>query len=274
MNCPDIAPQRLPMYLEFAGRTVLVTGAARGIGRCIAYSFAEAGARVGIIDCNESSAIEVVLELQSRGFDARPFIADLALPGEARRVVDQAASHFGRLDVLVNNARAGLRLKVHEECESNWDITIDVGFRAAHFASLAAVPIMHASGGGSIVNISSTASQYVSAESAGYHAAKAGLTQLTRYLAAHCGAMKVRVNAVLPGFIVQEEHRERFNSSDNFVYRSKAAQCHPVGRVGSSGDVANCVLFLSSVAAGFITGQAVVVDGGLNLRDAWSVLNP
>jgi 3-oxoacyl-[acyl-carrier protein] reductase len=122
----------------------------------------------------------------------------------------------------------------------------------------------------SIINISSTSARYISAESASYHTTKAALESLTRYLAVYAGKYNVRVNAIAPGFIVKDEHRERFNSKDNDAYRSTALAVHPVGRIGSIDDVANMVAFLLSHASTFMTGQTLAIDGGLTLKDGFA----
>jgi NAD(P)-dependent dehydrogenase (short-subunit alcohol dehydrogenase family) len=259
-------------HWSFSGKVVLVTGAARGIGNTIAGAFGKAGAKVAIADINHRNAKDAAEELQRAGINAEYFLVDLAQKGEPERLVAAVAQHFGRLDALINNARAGTRLNLNNDTEDNWELTLSVGLRAANFASRAALPFMQANGGGSIVNISSIAAQLVSLESGSYHATKAGLVQLTRYLAANAGPQNVCVNAVLPGFIVQTEHQTRFHADDNAEFKSRADSCHPLGRVGSSSDIAETVLFLCSDAARFITGQAIVVDGGFSLRDAWNIM--
>lgn len=257
----------------FDGKVVLVTGSARGIGKTIASAFGMAGAHVAICDLNGDASEATVKELLDLGISAGHFVVDLSKIGEPQRMVMEVAKKFGRLDVLVNNARAGVRRAFLEDSEDNWDLTMSVGLRAAFFASQQAIPLMERNGGGSIVNISSVAAFLVSLESAGYHAAKAGLVQLTKYLAVNSGARQVRVNAVLPGFIVQDEHRERYLREDNAAYRARAEGCHPLKRVGYASEVAEATLFLCSDSARFITGQSIVVDGGFTVQDPWTVMS-
>jgi 3-oxoacyl-[acyl-carrier protein] reductase len=164
---------------------------------------------------------------------------------------------------LVNNARAGLRTGLLEETEENWEEGLSVGLRASFFASQEAVRSMSKTGGGSIVNISSVGALATCHESASYHVAKAGLLQMTRYLSDHAGKYNVRTNAVIPGFIVKDENRARFEEKGNMHYKKIAEFCHPMGKVGASDDVAKVVLFLCSTDASFISGQYIVVDGGL-----------
>ena len=256
----------------FDGQVVLVTGGARGIGKTIATAFGRAGAQVAICDINVETSQKTVQELRRLGIRAEHFAFDLSKIGEPQRMVVQVAEKFGRLDVLVNNARAGARLGLQEDSEDNWDLTLSVGLRAAQFASQQAIPLMEAGGGGSIVNISSVAALLISLESGAYHAAKAGLMQLTKYLAVHAGSRGIRVNSVLPGFIVQDEHRERYLSDGNAAYRARAEQCHPLRSVGFASDVAESTLFLCSDSAKFITGQSIIVDGGFTIQDPWTVM--
>jgi len=256
----------------FEGKVALVTGSARGIGRTIAAAFGGAGARVAVCDIQREAAEATVHELREDGISAEYFPVDLSQRGEPQRMVAAVAERWGRLDFLVNNARAGARSGSLEETEDNWDLTLSVGLRAAYFASREAISRMAAHGGGSIVNIGSVAALLVSLESPAYHAAKAGLMQLTKYLAANSGAQQVRVNSVVPGFIVQDEHRERYMKDDNAGYRARAESCHPLGDVGRANDVAEAVLFLCSESARFITGQAIVVDGGFTIQDHWAVM--
>jgi len=258
---------------NFAGGVAIVTGSARGIGKNIAAALGAAGARVAVCDFNRDAAEATVREFCDRGITADYFAVDLSKKGEPGRMVEAVAQKWGRLDILVNNARAGARKDALADSESNWDLTQSVGLRAAYFAAQQAIPVMAGNGGGSIVNICSVAAMLVSLESAAYHAAKAGLMQVTKYLAANAGGRRVRVNAVIPGFIVQDEHRERYMRADNAAYRARAEACHPLGDVGHASDVAEAALFLCSESAGFITGQAIVVDGGFTLQDSWAVLS-
>jgi len=269
----DMASAARDSRWAFEGKVALVTGSARGIGKTIATAFGTAGAQVAICDINGDTSEATVMELRKLGISAEYFVVDLSKKGEPHRMITEAAKKFGRLDILVNNARAGVRRDLLEDSEDNWDLTMSVGLRAAFFASQQAIPVMETNGGGSIVNIGSVAAFLVSLESAAYHAGKAGLVQLTKYLAANSGARQIRVNSVLPGFIVQDEHRERYLRDDNAGYRARAEGCHPLRRVGYASEVADATLFLCSDSARFITGQAIIVDGGFTIQDPWTVIS-
>jgi NAD(P)-dependent dehydrogenase (short-subunit alcohol dehydrogenase family) len=258
---------------RFDEKVVLVTGSARGIGKTIAIAFGNVGARVAICDLDSAAGENCAKELRELKIDAMYFSVDLSRKGEPQRMILEVVEKFGKLDILINNARAGERLEFLEDTEENWDATMSVGLKAAYFAAQKAISIMGSQGGGNIVNIGSVSAFLVSSESAAYHVSKSGITQLTKFLAVHAGSKKIRVNSVLPGFIVQDEHRNRFDSSNNIEYRNCAEQCHPLKRVGNSQEVADATLFLCSEAASFITGQEIIVDGGLTIQNQWSVLS-
>ena len=252
---------------EFQNRVVAVTGSARGIGKNILGMFGRKGATVIICDYDEKQGMATVDEFNQEGIDAGYLNVDLCKTDAAKNMINEIMDRWSRLDVLVNNARTRDKSSMTEEDEDRWDSSMDVSLKSAFFAGKETVRVMSQNGGGAIINISSVASFKVCNESPSYHIAKAGLEQMTRYLAVHAGIYGVRVNAVIPGFIVQDEHRTRFMGSGNQNYREIAEFCHPLKRVGCSDDVADAVLFLSSKQSSFITGQCLVVDGGLTIQD-------
>lgn len=140
------------------------------------------------------------------------------------------------------------------------------------FLPLSRHPPTHACGG-SIINISTVLSYAVGGEAPSYHVAKAAVDQLTRYLAVQCGSKQVRVNAIAPGFIVKEPHLKRFHSKASDDYRAIACYAHPSGAIGLESDVANAAAFLASDAAQFVTGQVLVVDGGLTIQEPFMLLH-
>lgn len=258
-------------HREFDGKVALITGGARGIGLGIARRLAAAGARVCLADIN-APAGEAAVEALRRNGDAADFVtADLSVRGGAATMVDDAVRRIGGIDLLVNNARAGRRLSLAEECEENWDLALDVGLKAAFFASQAAIRHM-APRGGVIVNIASVAAVQATNESPSYHAAKAGLLQLTRYLAVAAGPQHVRVNCVLPGLIVQEEHRQRFASPENSGYRELATRYQPLGHVGTEEDVAEAVIYLCSDRARYVSGTCLTLDGAATVQEPFGLL--
>ncbi len=245
------------------GRVTAISGGAKGIGLDTARVLGKAGAKVWVCDIDEDLGRNNVENLRKSGIDSDFCKVDLMKPGHPQRMIDQIVETDGKIDILINNAKSGVRLGLLDETEENWDNTTLVMQRGAFFASQQAIRRMKDTGGGSIINISSIAALYTCHESPSYHAAKAAITQLTRYMAQKAGLYGVRVNCVLPGFIVKDEDRGRYDRSDNVEYRTIAEFAHPLGRVGASHEVVNAILFLVSDQASFITGQSLVVDGGL-----------
>lgn len=242
----------------YKNKTVLITGGSRGIGAVIAREFAKHNATVYICDVSDPETPDSRIKFLRH---------DLSKAGAPQELIDIVIRDSGKLDVLINNARSGGRSDFLNESEEQWGQTLSVTLNAAHFATQQAVKRMAQSGGGAVVNICSVASVLACHESPSYHAAKAALLQMTKYAALHAGPLGVRVNAVLPGFIVQDVHRDKFESANNSRYRMVANYCHPLGRVGTSAEVAEVVSFLCSNDARFITGQALIVDGGLSIQD-------
>jgi len=257
---------------RFAGKVAIVTGGARGIGKNIARALGQEGALVIVCDVDEDNGEATRYELEQQGISAEFACLDLSQRGTPQKMVREVAQKWGGLDILINNARSGRRVTLLEENEDTWEEGISVTLRAAFFASQEAIRVMSQTGGGSIVNISSVAALVACQEPPVYHIAKAGLLQMTRYLAAHAGIYGVCVNAVLPGFIVQDEDRPRYEGDDNRRYREIAEFSHPIGHVGRSDDVVSAVLFLCSPDTSFISGQCLVVDGGLTLQDQSDLL--
>jgi NAD(P)-dependent dehydrogenase (short-subunit alcohol dehydrogenase family) len=257
---------------RFTDKVVTVTGSARGIGKNIIRAFGEEGASIVICDFNQEQGQATEKEFKQAGLAAEFLPLDLSQKGAPQTLIQEIVETHGKIDVLVNNARSGKRLGLLEETEETWDLGLSVTLKAAFFAAQEAIRAMSQTGGGAIVNISSIAGFSVCKESPIYHIAKAGTIQMTRYLAVNAGQYGVRVNAVLPGFIVQDEHRERYNRDDNQSYRNVVEFCHPLGEVGRSDDIARTVLFLCSPEAAFISGECITVDGGVSVQDQSTLL--
>lgn len=259
-------------YDEYKGQVALITGASRGIGLGIARGFAEEGARVLIADVNEEQGVVAAQKLRDEGFIADFLAVDLSVPGQAAAIVSTAVEIAGSINILVNNARAGRRLGLLEESEQNWDMAVDVGLKAAFFAAQATINLMAGRGGCRIVNIASVAAIQVTNESPSYHASKAGLLQMTKYLAVAGGPLNARVNAILPGLIVQNEHLNRFNSPENESYRKLTQIYQPLGKVGSERDVVEAALYLCSDRARYVSGACLILDGAATAQEPFGLL--
>jgi len=245
------------------GKVAIITGAATGIGRATAFTFARAGAQLVLSDVREGELGRTV-DAIGGGRDVVPVTADLARPEACGTVVEKALATFGRLDVLFNNAGVGTMV-VGGTVESidleRWDLAQGVNVRAMYLVSRAAVPAMRAVGGGSIINTSSVSAfrGSVARPSHAYAASKGAVLALTRAMAASYGRDRIRVNAICPGTI-------RTRLTADFIERAErdAAEGRgiPLGRVGEPEDIASCALFLASDEASWISGTQIVVDGG------------
>jgi NAD(P)-dependent dehydrogenase (short-subunit alcohol dehydrogenase family) len=245
------------------GRAAIVTGAATGIGRASAVLFARAGARVALADVRGPELAQTLAEVRAAGGEGTAITADLARPEDCAAVVEGAVRAFGRLDVLLNNAGVGTMVvggTVESIALEKWDLALDVNVRAMYLLSRAAVPHMRPAGG-AIVNIASVSALRGSVErpSHAYAASKGAVLALTRAMAASYGRDGIRVNAICPGVI-----RTRLTADivDTAERSAKEGRGIPLGRVGEPEDIARCALFLASEDAGFVSGAALVADGG------------
>ena len=234
--------------MQFEGKTALVTGGASGIGRAIADLFVAYGANVVIFDRHAGPG-------HVRG--------DVSKEADVRCAVEIAASRFGQMDVLVNNAGIEVEGRVEDLSGEAWDRQLAVNLRGPFLCSKHAIPYMKQRGG-AIVNVSSIDAFAGYPGLAAYDSSKAALIALTRTLALECGPARIRVNAVCPGYIETPLLDAYFQRQpDPAGARREAALKHPLGRMGKPSDVAGAVAFLASEKASFITGTTLVVDGGL-----------
>jgi NAD(P)-dependent dehydrogenase (short-subunit alcohol dehydrogenase family) len=246
------------------GQIALVTGAARGLGRAIALSFAYAGADValGLRDVNTGS--DLAGEIEALGQEALRLQMDVTDLRQISSAIQNTAAHFGRLDVLVNNAgggTSGLALEVNEQ---DFDLTLAVNLKAAFFASQAAARLMIRQNGGRIINMSSQAGFAALPTESVYCASKAGVSHLTKCLAIEWGQHNITVNAVAPTFINTPGTEEAL--ADPAFRADVIERIAALHRIGKPMDVAGAVLFLASPAAALITGHTLLIDGGWTAR--------
>ena len=265
--------------MRFSGKVAVVTGGASGIGRATALRFAEEGATVVVGDVDTAGGQALADASNGR---IRFVRTDVTSEADILALLN-AAAELGGPDVLFNNAGAGgLRAKIDEIDAAGWDQTMDLLLRSVALGIRHAAPLMAQKGGGAIVNTASVAALTAGAAPTAYSVAKAGVLHLTRLAAADLAKDKIRVNAVLPGFIatnifasavgLEGEAREQANA----LIRGVGAQAQPIQRAGQPEDIAAAVAFLASGDASFITGTHLLVDGGLSVgpRHSWDPDTP
>jgi len=251
--------------MEIADRTAVVTGAATGIGRGIAEHFARAGARVLLADVAEDGATAAE-GLVAEGREAEFVRADVGDESDAKGLAQGALDRWGRLDILVNNAAIQLEETIEDTESEQWDRLMRVNLKGAFLCSKHAIPAMRSGGGGSIVNIASVNGFWVEPGLGAYCTAKGGVITLTRSIAADFGRDGIRCNCICPGYVdTGMAGRYLESQPDPERARAEVATLHAIGRVGQPEDIAACAQFLASDAAGFATGAAFVIDGGLSL---------
>ncbi|MBT7949995.1 MAG: SDR family oxidoreductase [Gammaproteobacteria bacterium] len=245
--------------LDFSAKTVVVTGASQGIGAGIARRFAEAGANVVVhYRGSKEGANKVVESISKNGGHALALQAELSNQEECKRLVTETVKAFGGLDVLVNNAGVFPNVSLMEMSLDDWRAMYSANVETAMLCTQAAAHQMKEAGGGAIVNMGSTSALNPAIDHSHYSSAKAAVVMFTRSAAQELGQYNIRVNTVSPGLIAREGLEE--NWPDGVARWQKQA---PLGRMGEPEDVADGCLFLASPAARWISGQNLVLDGGM-----------
>ena len=243
-----------------AGKTALITGATRGIGRAIALRFAAEGADVAFTYRSQHEAAQsLVSELEAMGVRAKAYTSDAASFEDAHKVVEDVKETFGRIDVLVNNAgitKDGIMMRMDE---AQWDAVIDTNLKSAFNFIHACTPVMARQRSGSIISMSSVVGVSGNAGQCNYSASKAGLIGLTKSMAKEMGPRGIRANCIAPGFIATD-----MTGALPENVRQEWEKQIPLRRGGTPEDVAGVAVFLASDLAGYVTGQVVNCCGGMN----------
>ncbi len=250
--------------MNFKGKVAVITGAAAGIGRATAILFAEHGAAVGLLDRDASGVEETAVLVRRSGGQALAVRADVGVEEEVIEAFQQLASSLKKVDILINNAGVELYKDFLQYESAEWNRLLAVNLNSVYYCSKQAIPFMIQSGEGSIVNLSSVQALATTGQVSPYAAAKGGILSLTRDMAREFGKHKIRVNSICPGCIhtpMMDRTLATMPDADTVVKRM--AQAIPLQRLGKAEDIAKVALFLSSSYADYISGTALVVDGGL-----------
>jgi NAD(P)-dependent dehydrogenase (short-subunit alcohol dehydrogenase family) len=250
------------------GKVVAITGAALGIGRAAAVRMAEEGASVAVLDLLADQGEALAEELGSRDLKAHFWRLDVSREDEVARVLGKVAEHFGRLDVLVNNAGiAGVNKPTDQVTEAEWDRVQAINVKGVFFGVKHAIAHLRRAGGGSIINLSSIYGLVGAPDAPPYHASKGAVRLMTKTDALIYAPDRIRVNSIHPGFIWTPMVEGFLKDQGDVVAGREAIDAlHPLGHVGEPDDIAWACVYLASDEAKFVTGAELVIDGGYTAR--------
>ncbi|MBP1931634.1 glucose 1-dehydrogenase [Ammoniphilus resinae] len=244
--------------MKFTGKTVIVTGAASGIGKTIAAEYAKVGANVVLADIQEFQLEETVAEIKKYSPQTIGQVTDVRNPNDIISMMKRANEAFGRIDILINNAGVSRRKSPYDLTVEEWDDVIQINLRGSFLCAREVAKIMkQQKEGGAIVNIASTRAFMSEPNTEAYAASKGGIIALTHALAISLGEDRIRVNSISPGWIETRDY-ESLRNVDH--------EQHPVGRVGYPRDIAKACFFLTAEENDFITGENLTVDGGMTKK--------
>jgi 3-oxoacyl-[acyl-carrier protein] reductase len=244
--------------MNLAGRVALVTGASQGIGRACALKLAKCGARVALVARNQQKLEDLAREIAQAGGSARAFVADVENEDQVKAAFKAVLAEFGKIDILVNNAGITRDQLIMRMKRADWDAVLNTNLTSAYLCTQQAISSMLKQRWGRIINITSVFGQTGQAGQANYAASKAGLIGLTMAVAREIGSRNITCNAVAPGFI-----ETAMTSTLSDEIKQGALKMIPLNRVGTPEEVANCVAFLASEEAAYITGHVLNVNGGM-----------
>ncbi len=246
--------------MTLSGRVAVVTGASQGIGRTIALKLALAGATVVVVARNQSKLDELATEIQDAGGKASAFVVDVGNEEQVKATFKQIIAQLGKIEILVNNAGITRDQLVMRMKRADWDEVINTNLTSAYLCTQQAISSMLKQRWGRIINVTSIFGQIGQAGQANYASSKAGLIGFTMAIAREVASRSITCNAVAPGFI-----ETAMTSTLTEEFKQTALKMIPLGRVGTTGDVASAVAFLASEEAGYITGHVLNVNGGMHM---------
>jgi len=251
---------------KLAGKVVVITASAAGIGRASSLLFASEGATVAAVDCDEIRNLELVEEIRSQGGCAEALTADVSSARDVEQAVHQTIVRWKKIDILFNNAGLVTGGKVHTLQEEEWDRVFSVNVKSMFLFTRAVVPFFLQQGSGVILNTSSTAAIRVVPDRALYSATKSALFSLTKSMALDYAADNIRVNCLCPGTVDTPSLRARLSAKGNpEEVRKQFIARQPLRRLGTAEEIARAALYLVSDDASFVTGSAFQIDGGMSL---------
>ena len=244
---------------SFTGKTVIVTGGGRGIGRAIALGFAQAGANVVVCSRTNAEIDAVAEEIRNKGGKALAVATDLTVHEQLENLVDTTAKEYGRIDILVNNAARSFLRGLLDLREDGWDKCFNTNVKAVWLLSRLVARKMMEQKSGKIINITTVGAEKAEAGMAAYGCSKAALKHLTRCMAREWAQLGINVNAVAPGFTRTDFSKPIWSNPD---VEKLICQAIPKGKIAEPEDIVGAVFFLASAAADYITGDTIYVDGG------------
>ena len=246
-------------FSELKGQTVVVTGGSKGLGKDIALTFAELGANVAISGRNQETLDATLEELRAHNPNCIAVAGDLSDINEVKKLIDTAATQFGTIDVLVNNAGVNIAKPAMDVTEADWDTVLNLNLKSAFFASQAAAKYMLAQKSGRIINIASQMAFVGYIKRAAYCSSKGGMVQMTKALAVEWAKHGIRVNAVAPTFVETEFTEKQFEDA---AFKEDVNRRILLDGLSQPKDTSGAVLYLASNMSNFVTGETIKVDGG------------
>jgi len=246
--------------MRLKGQVAIVTGAGQGIGQAIAATLAKEGAAVVVNDVVPERAYKVAGEIKAQGGQALPVAADVSKAEEVSMLVAKTLASYRKIDILVNNAGIAKMIRLQEMTEADWDSHMNVNIKSQFLCSKAVIEHMVKQKRGKIINLASLAAHIGAPGLSAYGASKGGVAQFTKALAVEFGKYNIMVNAVSPGFTLTEMVKQAGKDRPDFL---EGMDRIPLRRAAETQDIANVVLFLASAESDYITGQVLVIDGGL-----------
>ena len=247
-------------------KIALVTGAADGIGLAIAKRFASEGAKVAMVDIQEKKCVEEARAIESLGGEVRPISCDVGNSENVSAAVEETIEHFGKVDIMCNNAAIALGVTITEMSEEDWNKVININLSSVYRGCKFVIPHMKKGNGGSIINVASAAAHVGLDTFTAYTAAKGAIIAMTRQLAKEFAPQNIRVNSISPGTINTPMNAKLMAEPGGENLMASWVRMHPMNRIGEPDEVAGAALFLASDDSSFVTGAELMVDGGLTIN--------